>query len=363
MNDRREVVGRLRGLAGRLREGYARLWPALRRRVAGKPAQGNLRHDWAERLRVRHRDGVRLLLGRQEIPSLRPRRHSVGFPRRGRDPEEVRPVHLSGGTPVGVPPYRPCPPGAPHPAPTTTQAHRAQRKPPLASADSALSHRRQLYSRQFRAALEQSREPTAAGAGLDRIQGTGEAAAGCGSPPVSVSVAGTGQPPARLRHGSATPVVCAHGAEPAAADGPATTPRSVDDAAAQAAPNHLPSGSLDRAHSTGPPALALVAPALTPESHLAPAASPLGRPAPGPRNAHLRRAPGARHLLGPGAVDRTRPGGVLSRGPTRALPLPASRRRTRTGRGPGQDDRGRSRTLRGDTARLPGRRTGPGRRG
>ncbi len=325
MNDRREVVGRVRGLAGRLREGCARLWPALRCRVVGKPAQGSLRHDWAERVRgVRHRDGVRLLLGRQETPSLRPRRHSVGFPRRGRDPEEVRPVHLSGGTPVGVPPYRPCPPGAPHPAPTTTQAHRAQRKPPLASADSALRHRRQLRSRQFRAALEQSREPT----GLDRIQGAGEAAPGCGSPPVSVSVAGAGQPPARLRHGSATRVVCALGAEPAAADGPAATPRSVDDPAAQAAPNRLPSGSLDRAHSTGPPALALVAPALTPESHRAPDPSPLGRPAPGPRNAHLRRAPGARHLLGSGAVDRIRPGGVLSRGPTRALPLPASRRRT-----------------------------------
>jgi hypothetical protein len=63
-------------------------------------------------------------------PSLR--RHSVGFPGRGRDQEEPGSVHLSGGTPERVVSlYSPCPPGTLRPAPNTSEAHRAQKKPPM----------------------------------------------------------------------------------------------------------------------------------------------------------------------------------------------------------------------------------------
>lgn len=57
------------------------------------------------------------------------RRHSVGFRARGRDPEQARPVHLSGGTPYRtVPPHRPCPSAAQHRAPKTPGPRRVQRK-------------------------------------------------------------------------------------------------------------------------------------------------------------------------------------------------------------------------------------------
>ena len=60
------------------------------------------------------------------------RRHSVGFRARGRDPEDVRPVHLSGGTPDrALPQHRPRPSGAPHRAPHPPEVRRAQRKRPL----------------------------------------------------------------------------------------------------------------------------------------------------------------------------------------------------------------------------------------
>lgn len=60
------------------------------------------------------------------------RPHSVGLRARGRDPEQARPVHLSGGTPDrAVPPQHPCPAGAPHRAPNTPEPRRVQRKRPL----------------------------------------------------------------------------------------------------------------------------------------------------------------------------------------------------------------------------------------
>lgn len=64
--------------------------------------------------------------------AVRGRRHSVGFRARGRDPEQVRSVHLSGGTPDrAVPPQHPCPAGATHRAPSTPEPRRVQRKRPL----------------------------------------------------------------------------------------------------------------------------------------------------------------------------------------------------------------------------------------
>lgn len=64
--------------------------------------------------------------------TVRGRRHSVGFRARGRDPEQVRSVHLSGGTPDrAVPPQHPCPAGATHRAPSTPEPRRVQRKRPL----------------------------------------------------------------------------------------------------------------------------------------------------------------------------------------------------------------------------------------
>ncbi|CAM5368903.1 hypothetical protein SALBM311S_02553 [Streptomyces alboniger] len=101
MRHRRPRSGLLPGLGGRLR----RTADALRRTVGscGRPSHS--------------------------CPS---RRHWGGFRDRGRDSEEARPVHLSGGTPgPAAPPYRPCPSGAPHQAPNTPEAHRVQRKPPL----------------------------------------------------------------------------------------------------------------------------------------------------------------------------------------------------------------------------------------
>lgn len=60
------------------------------------------------------------------------RGHSVGFRARGRDPEQARPVHLSGGTPDrAVPPQPPCTAGATHRAPNTPEPRRVQRKRPL----------------------------------------------------------------------------------------------------------------------------------------------------------------------------------------------------------------------------------------
>jgi glycogen debranching enzyme len=60
------------------------------------------------------------------------RRHSVGFCARGRDPEQARPVHLSGGTPDRAgPPQHPCPAGATHRALNTPEPRRVQRKRPL----------------------------------------------------------------------------------------------------------------------------------------------------------------------------------------------------------------------------------------
>lgn len=60
------------------------------------------------------------------------RRHSVGFHAGGRDPEQARPVHLSGGTPDwAVPSSCPSPSGARHRVPNTPEPRRAQRKRPL----------------------------------------------------------------------------------------------------------------------------------------------------------------------------------------------------------------------------------------
>lgn len=60
------------------------------------------------------------------------RRRSVGFRALGRDPEQARPVHLSGGTPDrAVSPQHPCPAGATHRAPNPPEPRRVQRKRPL----------------------------------------------------------------------------------------------------------------------------------------------------------------------------------------------------------------------------------------
>jgi len=75
-----------------------------------------------------HRDGVT----GASCPSPPPSRHSVGFPGRGRDQDEPGSVHLSGGTPERVvSPDSPCPSGTVQPAPNTSAAHRAQKKPPM----------------------------------------------------------------------------------------------------------------------------------------------------------------------------------------------------------------------------------------
>lgn len=62
-------------------------------------------------------------------PSCPPRRPSAGFRDRGRDSEEARPVHLSGGTPGPAEPSLSL--RTPHQAPNTPEAHRVQRKHPL----------------------------------------------------------------------------------------------------------------------------------------------------------------------------------------------------------------------------------------